>query len=247
MIKRVLTVGGVFGLISIALAATAIAGGGGGGCGPGKCTFSDWTATANFTPAAGGEYSNVSVYVDRGKQTFRPKKGTGTPFTQEGTILQVNESKADGTFAFGCWMLKDSSKFVVASDLSSASITYSATADEVCGGIPVGKAAGARPGLQSVIAMGGPGPGPGTQLTTVSVSVTWTGNGALWQNSNSGSSRCESYHATFKGTFDYEYAPATGTVDDLTGTSDPYSQIGHNTQVNTSNGIPSGACNPPGF
>jgi hypothetical protein len=73
------------------------------------------------------------------------------------------------------------------------------------------------------------------------------GNGALWKNSNSGTSKCGSYTANFHGTFNYEYATATGTVGDVSGSSDPFAQVGQNTQDSNSNTVPSGSCNPFGF
>ncbi len=114
----------------------------------------------------------------------------------------------------------------------------------VCPGILVSGTAGGRPGLQSALGMGG---GPGSELTAIDVNMTWTGSGALWQNQNSGSSRCLGYRATNKGSFDYEFAAPAGTVGDLTGSADPYAQVAHMTQVNTANSNPAGACNPSGF
>lgn len=238
MFKRFLPIVGVLGIMSVALAGTAAAGGGGYG-GPGKFTFSDWSAQATIIDGTGNFLGLVTV--DRGAQSFRPKgKSGGVPFEQNATTLAVNTPTG-----YGCWVIPDSA-FIVASNLSSASLHISADASMVCPGFLVSGAAGGRPGLQSVIGMGG-GPGGGTQLTAITVDMTWTGNGALWENQNSGSSRCLSYKATNKGTFDYEYAAAAGSVGDLAGSADPYAQIGHSTMVNTANSNPAGACNPPGF
>lgn len=238
MFKRFLPVAGLLSVMSIALAGTATAGGGGYG-GPGKFTFSDWSANASIIDSTGAFQG--SVYVDRGAQSFRPKKKTGgVPFETNATVLSVNTPTG-----YGCWIIPDSA-FVVASDLSNASLHVAADASMVCPGLLVSGAAGGRPGLQSVVGLGG-GPGGGTELTAIAVNMTWTGSGALWENQSSGSSRCLSYRATNKGTFDYEFAAAAGTVGDLSGASDPYAQIAHMTQVNTANSYPAGACNPAGF
>jgi hypothetical protein len=244
MIKRFLPIVGVCGLLSVALAGTAAAGGGGGYGGPGHFRFSDTTATANFGDPYSGDYS-TSVYLDRGQLSFKAKRTPGAPVIQKnGTVLSVNEYSAT-TSEYGCWMIPDSA-FVVAADLSSASVNVHATADMQCPGFFVSGATGGKPGLQSSIGYGGGGEPP-TLITDIVVNLTWAGNGGLWKNSNSGTSKCGSYTANFHGTFDYEYATATGTVGDASGSSDPFAQVGQSTQDSNSSTVPSGACNPFGF
>jgi len=236
---------GSFGLLSVALAGTAAAGGGGGYGGPGHFQFSDTTAYATFGDPS-GDYS-TGVYLDRGQLSFKLKRTPGAPVVEKnGTLLSVNEYSAT-TSEYGCWVIPDSA-FVVANDLSSASVNVHATADMVCPGFYVGSATGGKPGLQSSIGYGGGGGGePPTLITDTVVNLTWTGSGGLWKNSNSGISKCGSYSANFHGTFDYEYATATGTVGDVTGASDRFAQVGRNTQDNNATSTPSGACNPFGF
>lgn len=244
MIKRFLPIAGVCGLLSVALAGTAAAGGG-GFAGPGHFQFSDTTAYATFGDPYSGS-SSTSVYLDRGQLSFKLKRTPGAPVVQKfGTMLSVNESSAT-TSAYGCWIIPDSA-FVVARDLSSGSVNVHATADMQCPGVFVGSATGGKPGLQSSIYGGGGGGVPPTVITDIVVNVTWTGNGGLWKNSNSGTSKCGSYNANFHGTFDYEYSTATGTVGDATGPSDPFAQVAHSTQDMNSNSVPSAVCNPFGF
>jgi hypothetical protein len=244
MIKRLLPIAGVFGLLSVVLAGTAAAGGGGYG-GPGHFRFSDTSATANFGDPYSGGYS-TSVYLDRGQLSFKTKRTPGAPVIQKfGTVLNVSEYSAT-TSEYGCWIIPDSA-FVVASNLSSATVNVHATADMQCPGYFVSGATGGKPGLQSAIGYGGGGGEPPTAITDIVVNLTWAGNGALWKNSNSGTSKCGSYTATFQGTFDYEYATATGTVGDVSGSSDPFAQVANNTQDSNSNSVPSSACNPFGF
>ena len=118
MIKRFLPIAGVCGLLSVVLAGTAAAGGGGYG-GPGHFRFSDTTAYANFgDPSAA--YS-TSVYLDRGQLSFKAKRAPGAPVIQKfGTVLNVSEYSGT-TSEYGCWIIPDSA-FVVASDLSAASV-----------------------------------------------------------------------------------------------------------------------------
>ena len=245
MIKRFLPIAGVCGLLSVVLAGTAAAGGGGGYGGPGHFRFSDTTAFASFGDPYSGGYS-TGVYLDRGQLSFKTRLTPGAPVVQKnGTVLSVNEYSATAS-EYGCWVIPDSA-FVVASDLSSASVNVHATADMQCPGYFVSGATGGKPGLQSSIGYGGGGGEPPTLITDIVVNVTWAGNGGLWKNSNSGTSKCGSYTANFHGTFDYEYATATGTVGDASGSSDPFAQVGQNTQDSNSNTIPSSACNPFGF
>lgn len=244
MVKRLLPVVGILGLLSVVLAGSAAAGGSGGYGVPGKFTFTDWSANANFYDPSGANYSS-SVYVDRGTQSFKQKHTPGAPVVElPGTILSVNEQSAT-TQEYGCWIIPDSA-FVIASDLSSASVNVHATADMQCPGFYVSGATGGKPQLQSAIGYGGGGPPP-TRITDIIVNLTWTGSGAAWNNKNSGSSKCQGYSLTFRGTFDYEYSTATGTVGDLSASSDPLAQVAHNTQTTNQNGMPSAACNPYGF
>jgi hypothetical protein len=249
MYKRVLPVAGILAGLSIALAGSAVAGGGGGGGGyggPGHSQFSDTTAFATFGDPYSGSYSAL-VYVDRGQLSFKTKHTPGAPVVEKfGTLLSVNEFSGT-TYEYGCWVIPDSA-FTVASDLSRASVNVHATADMQCPGYFVGSATGGKPGLQSSIGYGGGGGGePPTVITDTLVNLTWTGNGGLWSNSNSGTSHCGSYTANFHGTFDYQFASASGSVGDLTGQTDPLAQVGRNTQDINANSTPSGACNPYGF
>ncbi|HEX9095300.1 MAG TPA: hypothetical protein VF990_04275 [Candidatus Dormibacteraeota bacterium] len=238
MFKRLLPIAGIIGLLTIALAGSAAAGGGGGYGGPGLFKFTDWSANANLTDPSGNSYG--SVYVDRGMQSFKLKQTPGAPVVERpGTVLNVSEASG-----YGCWIIPDSA-FVVASDLSGATLNIHATAGMVCPGFYVGSATGGKPGLQSALGFGGGGPPP-NQITDITVNLAWTGSGALWTNTNSGNSKCMGYVATFHGSFDYEFATATGIWGDET-VSDPLAQVAHSTQTSNSNISVPAACNPYGF
>ena len=244
MFKRLLPVAAILGVLSIALAGSATAGGGGYG-GPGRFTFKDLSAYANFSdPVTGNLYT--TAYVDRGAQSFKSRLTPGAPVVQlNGTVLNVIE-QSDTSFAYGCWVIPDSA-FAVTGDLSSASVNVHATAAMQCPGFLIGGATGGKPGLQSAIGFGGGGPGgPPNQITDVVVNLTWTGSGALWTNTGSNISHCQSYAATYQSMFDFQFATANGTIGGLAG-SDPLAQIATSTFATNSNSIPSRACNPYGF
>ncbi|MEA2634499.1 MAG: hypothetical protein QOH92_1266 [Chloroflexota bacterium] len=238
MFKRLLPIAGIVGLLAIALAGSAAAGGGGGYGTPGLFKFSDWSANASITDATGNFYG--SVYVDRGMQSFKLKHTPGAPVVERpGTVLNVSDPSG-----YGCWIIPDSA-FVAATDLSGASLNIHATPGMVCPGLYVGSATGGKPGLQSALGFGGGGPPPNL-ITDITVNLTWAGSGALWTNTNSGNSKCMGYVATFHGSFDYEFATATGTVGDEA-VSDPLAQVAHSTQTNNANTTVPAACNPYGF
>jgi hypothetical protein len=244
MFKRILPAAGAVGLLSVALAGTALAGGEGGYGRPGHFQFSDTSANASFSEPSGDSYAS-NVYVDRGQLSFKLKRTPGAPVREKsGTVMIVNEYSAT-TAQYGCWVIPDSA-FTVARDLSSARVSVHATADMQCPGVLVGSATGGKPGLQSSIGYGGGGQPP-TAITDITVNLAWTGNGALWKNSSSGTSKCGSFTANFHSTFDYEYATATGSIGDVSGVSDPFSQVGRNTLDTNSSSTPSAACNPFGF
>jgi hypothetical protein len=239
MFKRLLPIAGILGLLSIALAGSAVAGGGGGFGGPGLFKFDDWSANASVTDPTGGKFYG-SVVVDRGMQSFKLKHTPGAPVVERpGTVLNVFLPSA-----YGCWIIPDSA-FVVASDLSRATLNVHAMPGMVCPGFYVGPATGGKPGLQSALAFGGGGPPP-NPITDIIVNLTWTGSGVLWSNHNSGTSKCLDFTATFHNTFDYEFATATGAVGDATA-SDQLSQVAHSTATNNANITVPAACNPYGF
>ncbi len=160
MFKRLLPVGGIIGLLTLALAGSAAAGGGGGFGGPGLFMFTDWSANATaIDPTTGNFYG--SVFVDRGTQSFKLKHTPGAPVVERpGTVLNVSEQSGSG-----CWIIPDAA-FVVASDLSGATLNIHATPDMQCPGFFVGSATGGKPGLQSALGFGGGGPPP-TPITDI--------------------------------------------------------------------------------
>jgi hypothetical protein len=247
MFKRVLPIAGALGALgalTVALASSAAAGGGGGGYGgPGSFKFDDTNAYANFVDSSGTLYSTVSV--DRGMQSFKLRHTPGAPVVEQyGTVLNVIEQSGK-SFNFGCWIIPDSA-FVIANDLSSASLKVHATSDLQCQGYYAGGAAGGKPGLQSAFGYGGGG-GGSNQITDITVNLTWSGNGGLWHNDGQQLSHCQAYTNTFHNSYDYEFATAAGSLGALSDLSDPLAQVAHSLYVTNSNSVPSAACNPYGF
>jgi hypothetical protein len=237
MFKRLLPVAGIIGLLTIALAGSAAAGPPGFGQ-PGLFKFADWQANATLIDPTTGNF-NGGLLVDRGMQSFKLKHAPGAPVVEEpGTVLVIK-----GASGFGCWMIPDSA-FVIANNLSTATLNIHATADMECPGLFVGSATGGKPALQS--ALGVTDVGPPSLITDLMVNLTWTGSGVQWSNSGSSTSKCLDYIATFHNTFDYEFSTATGSVGGVTAT-DPLAQVGHSTQSGNSNITVPAACNPFGF
>jgi hypothetical protein len=237
MFKRILPVAGIIGLLAIALAGSAAAGPIGFGQ-PGLFKFTDWQANATLVdPITGNIYGGL--FVDRGMQSFKAKHTPGAPvIEQAGTVLVVKELAG-----FGCWMIPDSA-FVIANNLSGATLNIHATADMQCPGSFVGSATGGKPALQNTLAIGVDD--PPAQVTDIVVNLNWIGSGALWSNGNSSTSKCLDYIATFHSSSDYEFSTATGSVGGQAVT-DPLAQVAHSTQTGNANITVPAACNPFGF
>lgn len=100
-------------------------------------------------------------------------------------------SPTTGTGASECFVIPDS-QFVVSSDLQSASLNATLTADEICRGAMT-------PFVQDVQALKGPGGGPpgGGLLLPLTVNVTWTGPGAVFRSTSSSMQTCLGFTSSF--------------------------------------------------
>jgi hypothetical protein len=188
---------------SLALAAAAVAA---GGLGPGKYTFDSSSANAFFGMGKkGGPPSpSWSVSVNHGLNSFKPKDGARTVYNN--TIVYVSEWDATGNGGYGCFVVPDSA-FVVARDLSSASLHASLTADEACPGYatPVAGGKDAFAGGSSGLAL------------PISVDLTWTATGAVTTYDQSFSLQCLSYNESGNSSNKSTGAGATGTISALNG------------------------------
>lgn len=188
---------------SLALAAAAVAA---GGLGPGKYTFDSSSANAFFGMGKkGGPPSpSWSVSVNQGLNSFKPKDGPRTVY--DNTIVYVNEWDAMGNGGYGCFVVPDST-FVVARDLSNASLHATLTADEACPGYatPLGGDKGAFAGGNSGLAL------------PIAVDLTWTATGAVTTYDQSFSLQCLSYNESGSSANESTGAGATGTISALSG------------------------------
>lgn len=205
---RLLPIVGAAGFLSVALAGTALAGG--GWPAPGVYKLADAAAFASLSgppttvcdPYKGcgpGPSDSAYVTVDRGLHTFKAKGGGAPVIQQSGTMLTLGlYTASNGNYVFGCWMIPDSD-FVVASDLSSASVSTTVPPQSTCPGQPMGLTpAGALDGKP------GGGGGGGSPIT---INVTWTWNGVVGHEHDAGQYACGSFKAT--AGFDYDVASAT--------------------------------------
>jgi hypothetical protein len=190
---------------SLALAAAGIAA---GGLGPGKYSFSNMSANAFFGMGAKGgpPAPSWSVSVSHGLNSF--KNSAGAPYVTNNTVVFITEFDATGDGGYGCFVIPDN-EFMVARDLSSASLNAVLTADEECGGYggPVG-------GGKDAVFAGGKGGGLSLPL---SVDVTWSAFGAITTFTNSFTTRCLNFIEDASSTVNSTSASANGSISALTG------------------------------
>lgn len=175
---------------AMAVAAFAAAGpGGGGGLPPGSYTFTGTNAAAFFGTFGlpGPPTSGASVSVFRGMTSFQPEEsqnGSGTVSNMTTIFLQV----FSGGSAFGCFVLSPThaGDFVVASDMTSATLQTTLTAGDQC------------PGPPRVLTSSGPmaaaggGGGFGLQFPIV-LNVTWTWKGVAGAGESQNQFQCGDY------------------------------------------------------
>jgi hypothetical protein len=206
LIRRIaLVVSIVFGG-SLALAAAVVAaGGGGGGLDPGVYTFANKDASANF--------ANFSLDVNQGLNSFRPRDPKGPRTIMNSTIVNLSLFDDSGNATFGCFMINPSD-FTISTDLQTARVHTTLTADEVCPGFgaPVTGQSGKSP-----FAAGG---GGGTDLPLpINLDVTWTGLGVTSSGTDRNTFKCLGYDTVFTSSFHSSDANASGTVSALGGAS----------------------------
>ncbi len=244
MNMRLLPIAGLTGLVSIALASSAVAGGGGWPPAPGNYRQSDTSAFASLsgppttviTPGKGGgpgPSDFAYVGVDRGLHTFKPKSGPGL-VQQSGTMLTLDLFTASGGYTSGCWIIADRD-FVVATDLSSASLSTTVPAASNCPGSPLNVSA-----LNGVTGKGGGGGGGGAPVT---LNLSWTYNGVISHSQDNGVLRCGSFQTTAHYDDDHASASAQGQISGATGTmTSDYSSIDKSAYDQVVNGVPADAC-----
>ena len=171
--------------------APAPAGGKGGGPLPaGDYQFTTLRADAAFS---GTDGSSITVFVTRSNSAFNPRVGPPSTTAETDVFVQIVGSTVDGS---NCFVLTDPAAFQIGSDLRSASLQATLTADTpTCSG------------------SGGPFPLPMT------LNVQWSGSGVIATNRDAANYRCLTYgsSSTTMATDAPAGSSATITSDSIAG------------------------------
>jgi hypothetical protein len=202
---------GLLAVASLVVTSGVVLAAGGGGFGqPGTTTFNDLSASAALTDSGGGF---LFLSVDRGVQTFKLRGVNGPPvMTGPETVLNYFSNGPSGSSSSGCFVIPDSS-FVVATGLSTATLTVDPSIETPCPGMLLSPEAGGRPGLAGPAPAGGGGGGGFSQPITAN--LTWTSNGAVTNSNISTNSRCQSAVASSVGSSSLTFSTVSGSVSPL--------------------------------
>jgi hypothetical protein len=246
MNMRMLPIFGVTGLLSVALAGSAVAGGGGWPPAPGPYKTTDLSASADLVGATTivcypekGCFpvpsESVSVSVDRGLHTFKPKGGK-TLVQQTGTMLNFYYSNISGANVSGCWIIADGD-FTVAKGLSSASLVTTVQGASNCPGMPLSVSA-----LNVVSPKGGGAGGDGT-MTPITLNVSWTYRGVVSHSRNDGSLTCGSFRTVAKQDSDHASATVQAAITGASATlTSEFAFIDNSSGNQVVKGVPVDAC-----
>jgi hypothetical protein len=245
MNMRLLPILGITGLFSIALAGSAGAGGGWPPA-PGTYKMKDISANASLagpltticTPKGCFPQPSEFAYVnvDRGLHTFKPRGGE-TLVQQSGTMLNLSLYTTSGPGVNGCWIIADSD-FIVAENLSSASLLTTVPAASNCPGTPL-----AVSSTNVVTPKGGGGGGGGGGTEPITLNVSWTYKGVVSHSQDEGELVCGSFKT--KSAFDLDHATAVSqgqiTGASATLTAD-FASIDNSSSKQVVKGTPLAAC-----
>jgi hypothetical protein len=193
-LRRLARFVGVLVSLAAALAVASVWAAGGFGQGPGRFTFNDTAAFADFFSPRDQSSENVSV--DRSLFTFRAR-ADGAFQTQMMTVLTVSvfvpnpdPTQPPLVADFGCFVIPDTD-FVVSNDLQSATLNATVDRSNFCPGflVPV---TGALPNK-------GGGGGGGGFTFPLTVTASWTGTGVNSTQEDQGTFRCDSFLAGHHG------------------------------------------------
>lgn len=245
MKMRLLSILGITGLFSIALAGSAVAGPGFAPA-PGTSRTTDTAANAElvgpstivcFPPKGCFPVPSAfaSVTVDRGLHTFKPRSDPRL-IQQSGTMLNFFLESPSGTFISGCWIIADGA-FTVAQDLSSASLSTTVPAQSNCPGTPMKVSSTNVVTSKGVDGGGGGGTGP------ITLNLSWTYKGVVSHGRDDGMLTCGSFMTV--GGFDSDHATATsqGQITGASGTlTSEFASIDHTSSNQVVKGTPVDAC-----
>lgn len=248
MNMRLLPILGITGLFSIALAGSAVAGGGGWPPVPGTYKTTDTSATADLVGASTivcyppkGCFPQPSAFayvnVDRGLHTFKPRGGA--PLVQQsGTMLNFSLSTTSGANFGGCWMIADSD-FVVANDLSSASLLTTVQGESNCPGTPLAVSS------TNVVTGkgGGDGGGGGGGVGPITLNITWTYKGVVSHARDDGKFTCGGFSTAAGLDSDHATADSQGQITGASATlTSDFASIDQSSSKQVVKGVPVDAC-----
>jgi hypothetical protein len=174
--------------------------------GPGKYSFHSTSADAFFGMGKKGGPPSPSfmVSVNQGLNSFKPAQPPGQRVVMDDTMVFVSEFDISGAGGFGCFIVPDGD-FTVDTDLQSASLHTTLTADEACPGFgtPVGGKGSGVPG------------GNGGLVLPLTVNVTWTATGAVTTDKQTFSLQCLDFTEDGNSTNTVTGAGATGSISAL--------------------------------
>jgi hypothetical protein len=242
---RLLPILGITGLFSIALAGSAVAGGGGWPPAPGTYKTKDISANASLAgpltticnpKGCFPQPSEIAyVNVDRGLHTFKPRGGE-ILVQQSGTMLNLSLYTTSGPGVNGCWIIADSD-FIVAENLSSASLLTTVPAASNCPGTPLAVSS------TNVVTPKGGGGGGGGGTEPITLNVSWTFKGVVSHSQDEGELVCGSFKT--KSAFDLDHATAT-SHGQITGASSTltadFASIDNSSSKQVVKGTPLAAC-----
>jgi hypothetical protein len=193
---------------SLAIAAVGIAAA--GGLAPGDYVFTSVSANAQFGTGKGGpsDQPSISVFVNRGLNSFRPDHPKGPKTVTSSTMVQLSVFTATGAIG-GCWVINPSD-FTVSKDLQRAALHTTLSDGNVCPGpgAPV-------TGKSDVVPFAG-GSGGGLSLP-ITLDMTWTGLGVTSVERDRGSFRCLDYSADSTNVLHSSNANANAVVSGVSG------------------------------
>jgi hypothetical protein len=244
LMRRLTLSVGVAASIVATITLASVGAAGGFGQGPGKFTFTDTSAFANFFNPS--DNSSLNVSVDHGTFMFRSRGGPLQ--TAVMTVLNVSRFVPDPNNPSGpplvsesfCRLIPDSA-FVVSSDLQTATLN---AVDQTtgCFGFQVA-VTGAVP--DAGFAGGGGGGGPEPPLTVI---ASWTGTGLVGMSENQGNFMCGGFVSTMHNRNQSALSSfVTVTIPDLgTFSGGPFAfgsvQVSTNTQIVAGSGILPAGC-----
>jgi hypothetical protein len=218
---------------SLALAAAVVAA---DGKLSGEYAFTNVSATATKgsgkvgVPAPQG----LTVYVNRGLNSFQPENGDGTGTVTNSTMVEIYMFSQTG-FVSGCFII-DPSDFKVSKSLQSASLHTTLTAAKACPGYgaPVTGKTNVSP----------KGVGGGGLALPITLDLTWTGFGVTSIARDRSSFECLDYSTESTYVSHSAGAKASGTVSALGG---PFNSDGAGVSSTDSHLNISGTPNPACF